>query len=293
MTDIRTILQRATHDLNISGSPSARLDAELLMMHGLKIDRLQLCTHPERELTEDEAVAFMRQVERRRLGEPVAYILGEKEFWSLRFEVGSDVLIPRPETECLIEELLRFYRPPGEGLRILDIGTGSGAIGVVLARELPAARVDVADISAGAISIARRNALAHGVAGRMGFFQGDLLAAIPGNFDIICSNPPYIPEAQYGILPAGIRDFEPRSALIAGPDGMDFYRRIIRESAHRLNTGGRIFLEIGEGQRDRVETLFRETGGYRDIDCRKDYGGTDRVMSARRPRVTRLNAPPP
>jgi release factor glutamine methyltransferase len=127
----------------------------------------------------------------------------------------------------------------------------------------------------------------------MGFFQGDLLAAIPGNFDIICSNPPYIPEAQYNLLPAGIRDFEPRSALIAGPDGMDFYRQIIRESAHRLNAGGRIFLEIGEGQRDRVEALFRETGGYRDIDCRKDYGGTDRVMSARRPRVNRLNATPP
>ena len=162
--------------------------------------------------------------------------------------------------------------PPGEGLRILDIGTGSGAIGVVLARELPAARVGATDISAAALSVARRNALVHGVADRVDFFQGDLLTAVSGNFDIICSNPPYIPDVQYGLLPAGIRDFEPRGALIAGPDGMDFHRRIIREGAHRLKAGGRIFLEIGEGQRDRVEALFREEGGYRDIDCRKDYG---------------------
>ncbi|MEK7244164.1 MAG: HemK/PrmC family methyltransferase, partial [Thermodesulfobacteriota bacterium] len=165
---------------------------------------------------------------------------------------------------------------------ILDIGTGSGAIGVVLARELPAARVGATDISAAALSVARRNALVHGVADRVDFFQGDLLAAVSGNFDIICSNPPYIPDVQYGLLPAGIRDFEPRGALIAGPDGMDFHRRIIREGAHRLKAGGRIFLEIGEGQRDRVEALFREEGGYRDIDCRKDYGGTDRVASARK-----------
>ena len=187
MTNIRTILQRAARDLNISGSPSPRLDAELLLMHFLKIDRLQLCTHPERELTEEEAAAFVERVERRSLGEPVAYIIGEKEFWSLRFEVGREVLIPRPETECLIEELLRFYRPPGEGLRILDIGTGSGAIGVVLARELPAARVAATDISAGALSVARRNALAHGVADRMDFFKGIFWRRFP---EILISSVP-------------------------------------------------------------------------------------------------------
>lgn len=280
--NIRTILQWAAHDLNISGSPSPRLDAELLLMHSLKINRLHLFTHSEQELTEDEAAVFMQRVERRRLGEPVAYVIGEKEFWSLRFEVSREVLIPRPETECLVEELLRHFRPPGEGLRILDIGTGSGAIGVVLARELPAARVFATDISPGALKVASRNALAHGVADRMDFFQGDLLAAASGNFDAICSNPPYISDALYGLLPAGIRDFEPRGALIAGPDGLDFHRRIIREGLHRLKAGGRIFLEIGERQRDRVEALFREAGGYREIDCRKDYGGTDRVASARR-----------
>ncbi|MCX5838044.1 MAG: peptide chain release factor N(5)-glutamine methyltransferase [Deltaproteobacteria bacterium] len=282
MTDIRTTLQRAAHDLNASGSPSPRLDAEVLLMRFLRMDRLQLLMQPERELPGEEAARFMRWVERRSLGEPVAYILGEKEFWSLRFEVGREVLIPRPETECLIEEVLRFYRPPGEGLRVLDIGTGSGVIGVVLARELPAARVAATDLSPGALAVARRNALSHGVAERMDFFQGDLFAAVSGDWDIICSNPPYIPEVEYDLLPAGIRNFEPRGALIAGPDGMAFHRNIIGEGAHRLKAGGRIFLEIGEGQRDRVEALFRDDGGYDDIFFRKDYGGIDRVASAQK-----------
>jgi release factor glutamine methyltransferase len=280
MMNIRTILQQAARDLHLSGSPSPRLAAELLRMHALTIDRLRLWTDPDRELTGEEVARFAALLERRKRGEPVAYIIGQKEFWSLSFEVGREVLIPRPETECLIEELLRFYRPPGEGLRILDIGTGSGAIAVVLARELPAARVAATDISAGALSVARRNAVAHGVAGRIDFFQGDLFDAVSGTFDIICSNPPYIPDLEYGLLPAGIRDFEPRGALIAGPDGMDFYRRIIGEGGDRLKVKGRIFLEIGDGQRDRVERLFRDDGGYQEILFRKDYGGIDRVVSA-------------
>lgn len=282
MTDIRTILQRASRDLAAGGSPSPRLDAEVLLMRLLRVDRLRLIMQPERELSKEEASGFARWVERRRLGEPVAYILGEKEFWSLRFEVGREVLIPRPETECLIEEVLRFNRPPGEGLRILDIGTGSGAIGIVLARELPAARVAATDISPGALAVAARNALLHGVAGQMEFFQGHLFAAVDGEMDVICSNPPYIPEDEYAILPAGIRDFEPPAALVAGPDGLDFHRAIIREGVHRLKPNGRIFLEIGEGQRDPVEALFRGEGGYCDISFRKDYGGIDRVASARR-----------
>ena len=282
MTDIRTILHRTTRDLTAGGSPSPRLDAEVLLMRFLRMDRVQLCMQPERELSEEEAAGFACWVERRSLGEPVAYILGDKEFWSLRFEVNREVLIPRPETECLIEEVLRLYRPPGEGLRVIDIGTGSGAIGVVLARELPAARVVATDISPGALAVARRNALSQGVAGRMEFFQGDLFATVSGDLDIICSNPPYIPEDKYALLPAGIRNFEPPGALIVGPDGVAFHRKIIREGAHRLKAGGRIFLEIGEGQRDRVAALFREEGGYGDIDCRKDYGGVDRVASARR-----------
>jgi release factor glutamine methyltransferase len=285
MTNLRTILQRTTRDLTAGGSPSPRLDAEVLLMRFLGMDRLHLCMQPERELSEEEAAGFARWIERRILGEPVAYILGEKEFWSLRFEVGREVLIPRPETECLVEEILRFFRPPGDGLRILDIGTGSGAIAVTLALELPAARLVATDISAESLAVARRNAQIHCVDDRMGFFQGDLLEAVSGVFDIICSNPPYIPEDEYAVLPAGIRDFEPRGALIAGPDGTAFLRRIIREGADRLKTGGRIFLEIGEGQMDLIEALCREAGGYEEIGFRKDYGGIDRVASARKGEV--------
>ena len=274
MTNIRTILQQAARDLNVSGSPSPRLDAEVLLMRFLE-DRPFAALHASGTGTfGGGGRRVCARVERRSLGEPVAYILGEKEFWSLRFEVGREVLIPRPETECLIEELLRFYRPPGEGLRILDIGTGSGAIGVVLARELPAARVAATDISPGALSVARRNALAHGVADRMDFFQGDLLAAVSGNFDIICSNPPYIPEVQYDLLPAGIRDFEPRGGA---------HRRSGRLGLSPADHPGRGASPEGgrpdlPGDRRGAEGSGRGPlpggGRLRDIDCRKDYGGT-------------------
>jgi release factor glutamine methyltransferase len=282
MTDIRTILHRTTREIAASGSPSPRLDAEVLLMRFLGMDRVGLRTQSERVVSQEQLTRFAQWIERRNLGEPVSYIIGEKEFWSLRFEVGREVLIPRPETECLIEEVLRFYEPPGEGLRIIDIGTGSGAIGIVLARELSAARVAATDISPGAIAVARRNAMAHGVAGRLELAQGDLFASVPGDWDIICSNPPYIPEDQYGMLPIEIRNFEPPEALMTGPDGAAFHRRIIGEGVYRLKAGGRIFLEIGEGQREAVEALFRDTGGYGGIDCRKDYGGVDRVMSAQK-----------
>jgi release factor glutamine methyltransferase len=282
MTDIKTILQRTARDLAASGSLSPRLDAEVLLMHVLKVDRLQLCLHPERNLTGEEAAGFARGVERRRRGEPVAYILGEKEFWSLRFEVSREVLIPRPETECLIEEVVRWYSRESGELRMIDIGTGSGVIGVVLAVEFPSARVVATDISPGALGVARRNAAGHGVGGRIDFLQGNLFAAASGTFDIIVSNPPYIPVDVYPLLPAGIREFEPREALVAGPDGAAFHREIIREGAHRLKAGGRIFLEIGEGQRDLVEALFRDEGVYDDIRIRRDYGGMDRVALARK-----------
>jgi release factor glutamine methyltransferase len=276
MIDIRTILRRTTRYLTASGSPSPRLDAEVLLIHLLKTDRSHLLTHPEKTLTEAEVAGCSRWVERRCQGEPIAYIIGEKEFWSLRFEVNREVLIPRPETECLIEEVLGRSATERDEPRIIDIGTGSGAIGVVLAREIPAARVVATDISSGALEVARRNAIRHGVADRVEFIRGDLCATASGTFDIIVSNPPYIPDEAYPLLPEGIRAFEPRQALIAGPDGIDFHRRIIREGAHRLKGGGWIFLEIGEGQRGLVEAIFREAGFYDTIRFRRDYGGIER-----------------
>jgi release factor glutamine methyltransferase len=282
MTDIRTILNRTARELNECGSPSPRLDAEVLLRHYLKTDQLQLLMHQERRLSKEETAGFERWVDRRRRGEPVAYIVGEKEFWSLRFEVNREVLIPRPETECLVEEVLESYSPAAGDLRIIDVGTGSGAIGVALARELPMARVVGTDVSQAALEVAFRNALANGVAERMEFVRGDLFAAVPGPFDLVVSNPPYVPDDAYPLLPPGVRDFEPRGALIAGPDGAAFHREIIREGASRLKAGGRIFLEIGAGQEDLVGVLFREAGAYEAIRFRKDYGGMDRVASARK-----------
>ena len=286
MTDIRTTLHRTTLELTASGSPSARLDAEVLLMRYLRTDRLQLLLYPDRELSGDQSAGFATWVERRRRGEPVAYILGEKEFWSLPFEVNHDVLIPRPETECLVEEVLKCCGGPEGHLRIIDIGTGSGAIAIALATELPGARVLATDVSPGALEVARRNAMRHGVAGRMEFIEGDLFASAAGEFVLIVSNPPYIPDEVYPLLPSGIRDFEPRRALVAGPAGADFHRRIIREGLGRLVKGGRIFLEIGEGQAELVEALFAESGSYEEIRFRKDYAGLDRVASARRKRET-------
>lgn len=282
MTDIKTILKQAAHDLAASGSPSPRLDAEVLLMHVLRADRLSLMLHPERKLTGEEAASFAGKIGRRRRGEPVAYILGEKEFWSLTFKVNREVLIPRPETECLVEEVLKYYVRKSQGLAIIDIGTGSGAIGVVLAVEFPSARIFATDISPGALTVARQNAIAHGVEGRMDFLEGSLFGTASGPFDIIVSNPPYIPDGIYPLLPVGVLDFEPRGALVAGSDGADFHREIIREGVRCLKPGGRIFLEIGEEQGGLVEGLLGDAGAYEEINIRKDYAGTDRVVIARK-----------
>ena len=265
MMDLRTILRDATRDLLAHGSPSPRLDAEVLLMRFLQIDRLELILHPERELSPEAVAAFAAWVARRCGGEPVAYITGEKEFWSLTFAVEPAVLIPRPETECLVEEALARCGVSTEPLRIVDVGTGSGAIAVALARELLRAQVLATDLSPRALEVARRNAACHGVAERIEFLPGDLFAGSAGPFDLICSNPPYITDGDYPLLPAGIREFEPKEALIAGPDGTDVLRRIIREGASMLKAGGWMLLEIGEGQKELVEALFREEGFYDNI----------------------------
>ena len=280
--DIRTILADATLELADSGSDSPRLDADVLLMHLLKLERVRLLSHPELKITEKQKNDFTRLIERRKKGEPVSYIIGSKEFWSLSFKVTKEVLIPRPETECLIEEVLRFYVSSSDGLRICDIGTGSGVIAVVLAKELPSVRVVATDNSAEALAVAAENALCHGVAERIDFFETDILAGVSGDFDVLCSNPPYISGDEYPFLPEGIRYFEPRKALLAGTKGLAMHRKIIAEGMRRLKAGGRIFIEIGAEQKDTVFSFFMEEGGYCDICCRKDYGGTDRVLSARR-----------
>jgi release factor glutamine methyltransferase len=265
------------------GLASPRLDAECLLAHVLKTDRLHLYRHPEAYLTDEAASIFQTLAARRLRGEPVAYLLGRKEFWSLVFEVNEQVLIPRPDTECLVEECLKVCSAmPSAGFRILDLGTGSGAVGIVLARELPHAHVVATDISPCAVAVARRNAERNGVEQRMTFLAGHLFTPLSGKFDIIVSNPPYLSTQEFQMLPAGVRGYEPASALLAGPEGTAFHEEIIAGCAEHLKAGGCLFLEIGSGQRERVEALLAAAGFFEEIRSRRDYAGLDRAVMARK-----------
>ncbi len=276
-------IHRAARDFGEQGLASPRLDAEVILAHVLEVDRLYLYRNPEESLTQEVVSAFQSMTARRLRGEPVAYLLGRKEFWSLVFEVNEQVLIPRPDTECLVEEVLKVCAAVvSSGFRILDLGTGSGAIGVALAWELPHAHVIATDISPGALDVSRRNARRHGVEQRMTFLVGHLFTPLSGKFDIIVSNPPYISATEFETLPLDVRDYEPVSALLAGPVGTIFHEQIIAECAEYLNEGGRLFLEIGSDQRQRVEAMLAAADLFEEIRFRRDDAGLDRVAVARR-----------
>jgi release factor glutamine methyltransferase len=197
--------------------------------------------------------------------------------------VNEQVLIPRPDTECLVEEVLKAGSAVVSGdLRILDLGTGSGAIGVALAWELPNAHVVATDISPAAVDVARRNARNHGVEHRMTFLVGDLFTPLSSKFDIIVSNPPYISTAMFETLPMGVRGYEPASALLAGPAGTVFHEQIIAECDVYLNEGGWLFLEIGSEQRERIEEILVAADLFEEILFRRDDAGMDRVAAAKR-----------
>jgi release factor glutamine methyltransferase len=276
-------INRAARDFDEQGLASPRLDAEVLLAHILRTDRSYLYSHPEEVLSREAVSAFQELAARRLREEPVAYLLGRKEFWSLVFEVNEQVLIPRPDTECLVQEVLKVRNAcVSSGFRILDLGTGSGAIGVSLAWELPHAHVVATDISSGALDVARRNARRHGVEQRMTFLVGHLFTPLSGKFDIIVSNPPYICTMDYQALPVGVRGYEPASALLAGSGGTCFHEQIIAGCAEYLNDGGWLFLEIGSEQRQPVEALLAATDIFEEIRFRRDYAGLDRVAAARR-----------
>lgn len=280
MATIEKILREHSRVLNESGSETGRLDAEVLLAHCLGLDRADLFRLPDRELTQMEEQCFDSCIERRRNGEPVAYIRGYKEFWSIRLKVTPDVLIPRPDTEILVEEAVNFCQDRS-GCRILEIGTGSGAISVALATSLKNAKITATDISPKAIRVAAENAASNGAAERIDFREGDLFEPVTGVFDAIVSNPPYIPEQEYNQLPRGVRDFEPVGALLAGPGGTEFHRRIISGARDFLAPDGRIFLEIGSGQEEQVARLFKDFG-FIDLGFVKDYAGNIRVAKGKR-----------
>ena len=280
---IRELIHQAARDLEAGGFPTPRLDAEVLLAHCLGSDRLHLYTNADTRLPETDIERFLRFASRRRQGEPVAYIIGRKEFWSAVFEVDRRVLIPRPETEILVEECLKVLDTAHLGhARILDLGTGSGAIGVTLAAELENAHVFATDISPEALAVALRNARRSGVENRMAFLAGNLFAPLSGKFDMIASNPPYISEAEYQDLPADVKRYEPSLALRAGPDGMDFHRAIIMQSHGYLKSGGWLMLEIGSGQKERIEALLHQAGIFDEIRFRRDYAGWNRVAAGRK-----------
>ena len=256
-----------------------RRDAELLLLRLIDRDRAFLLTHPDLLLTTDQTAQYESWLRRRALHEPIQYILGEQEFFGLTFAVTPDVLIPRPETEHLVEALLARV-PHDRPLRIADVGTGSGAIAVALSYALPEAQVTGLDISEAALAIAKRNAETHHVAGRMRFLTSDVLSAVASErFDAIVSNPPYVAEADRASLEPQVRDYEPSGALFAGTSGLDVYERLIPEAHATLEPGGWLLMEIGQGQRDALTQLL---SGWNNVGFIDDLQGIPRVACARR-----------
>jgi release factor glutamine methyltransferase len=273
----QALAQGASKLSGITGQP--RRDAELLLLRLIGRDRAFLLTHPDAPLTAEQAAQYESWLERRAAHEPIQYILGEQEFFGLTFTVTRDVLIPRPETEHLVEALL-VRVPHDRPLRIADIGTGSGAIAVALAHSLPQAQVTALDISAPALAVAKVNAETHHVADRMRFLTSDLLSAVAGeSFDAIVSNPPYVAEGDHASLEPQVRDYEPASALFAGPSGLDVYERLIPEVYEALEPGGWLLMEIGQGQRDALAQLL---SGWNPVIFVDDLQGIPRVACARR-----------
>jgi release factor glutamine methyltransferase len=280
---IQACLEEAVKVLRKAGIASPRLDAEVLLCHIMKMDRAQLLMRGHALLTDQQLRCFRQWVARREQHKPVAYIVGEKEFWSLSFYVNRHVLIPRPETEILVEEVLRITsgieRHP---VRILEIGAGSGAISVALAVSQEDMEIVATDISPEAIAVARQNAADAGVAARIDFLVGSLFADLAGVFDVIVSNPPYISAEEFLSLPDDVRKYEPPDALLGGAAGISLHREIIAGGRHYLTAGGYLVMEIGATQRQRLAELLTESGSYTNISCRQDYAGCDRVISARR-----------
>jgi release factor glutamine methyltransferase len=281
---LREALTRATRQLDASPSlrAGAQRDASLLLLRTLGISRAQLYANPDRALTSAEQAAIDSLVARRLTNEPIQYITGEQEFYGLALQVTPAVLIPRPETEHLVESVLGELDREAP-LDILDVGTGSGAIAIALANHLPRAVVTAVDISRAALEIAAANAARHGLRERIRLLESDLLDAFaPGDvcFDVIVSNPPYVPASDRDSLHRQVRDFEPASALFAGADGLDIYRRLIPQARAALKPHGLLALEIGHGQRDALAALLQGWHSVRFVD---DLQHIPRVALGRRP----------
>jgi release factor glutamine methyltransferase len=277
--------------LRSSGIDDAEIDAEVLLRFALECDRTRLYGRYREKLDTSQWERYQQLIERRAKREPVAYIVGAKEFMSLEFEVNRDVLIPRPETELLAEFAVRFLN---ENIRanlaatpmVTDIGTGSGCLAVTIAKTLPQAVVYASDVSEAALTVAERNARRHGVAERVHFRRGDVFEAfenddLHGKVHLIVSNPPYVSRSELGELQPEIRGFEPEIAYLGGDDGLSFHRKLVNGGAPFLTDSGVLAFEIGFGQAEEVRKMVASDGRYDLVDTLIDYAGIERVIVAR------------
>src|SRR6266404_482068 len=318
---IRTALKQGLAHLREAHVPSHTLAAELLLLHVLGRDRTWIYSHPEEKISSADADRYLALIARRITGEPTQHLIGRQEFWGLEFEVTPDVLIPRPETEHVIEVALarlavrelRANRPPkstGAGLQIADIGTGSGCIAITLAKELPQANFVATDVSPAALAVAKRNATRHAVADRIKFSEANLLSQVgaqhvaphPGKiqnsappasresrirdhdsrlFDLIASNPPYIGRREADSLAREVRDHEPHAALFGGEEGYELYADLITDSAKHLKPNGILVLELGHNSLEAVQPLL-DTSAWTNIGVTNDLAGIPRVLAAER-----------
>ena len=303
--DVRTALKQGIHLLREAHVPSDTLAAELLLLHVTRRDRAWLYAHPEEVLDSQILDSYFSLLRRRAAGEPTQHLTGKQEFWGLEFEVTPDVLIPRPETEHLIEvaldrlavrELRAAHDPKltGEGLTIVDIGTGSGCIAIALAKELPDAKIYATDISPAALAVAQHNAARLGFTNRIQFFESNLLVAFSSSshqspvinhqsllFDLLISNPPYIGRKETATLPVEVRDHEPASALYGGEEGYELYGQLVPEATLHLKPGGLLVLELGHDSLPAVRPLL-ETPQWANLHVTNDLAGIPRVLSAER-----------
>ena len=288
MPTIAQAIAEGSARLEASHVDEARRTAGVLLCHALGIDRTHLLTRSEEQIIDLNYESYLRLVERRAAGEPVQYITGHQEFFGLDFNVTNEVLIPRPETEFLVERVIALaIEFPGEpNPLIADIGTGSGCIAISLATRLPHARLIATDISSGALEVARANAGRHGVQDRIQFIEGDALEplsriGLEGAVDVLASNPPYVEEATSTLVQREVREWEPHNALFSGADGLDFYRRLLPDAPRYLKPGGFVVLEIGYSQLDSIAAMIAGSA-LELVDATPDLQGIPRAICIRR-----------
>ena len=283
---IAEALQKATETLSAYNVPDARLDAEFLLRHALGKDRAWLLIHMQDRVDDQGQRSFERIIERRKRREPLQYIIGTQEFWGLPFKVTPDVLIPRPETEFVVEAALTAVSGNNAPV-IVDLCTGSGCIAISLAKELPKARIFATDRSERAVPVAQENARLNSVADRIRFLEGDIFGPLEeldllGRIDCLVTNPPYVRSGDLTTLQPEVRDFEPEMALVAGPEGTEIAERIIHQAPEYLKRGGSLIMEMGIGQAAALRKILEKTHQFGPIGIVKDLAGIERVIVAKK-----------